>query len=292
MAIDDILHPNEYGLPLNTAEWLEKHHQSKVYERKQMIRDLGIKQGSFVIDAGCGPGLWIPLLVKAVGPTGRVLGVDISTALLISAQQRVAKTSYHHQVQYKLACLEHLPVRYGEADLIFCANVSQYFANPVATFAALGPYLKQRGRLVVKDMNSATMRFSHVNADLQHRVFQARARWDQERVAYGYAFEDGWVGSKLAGYLRAAGYKDVQEKRYRIERRFPLSEHCRFYLQGMAQWLVSEGAPYLSQDDKKNWLQYFSDSNTCVLDLEDFAYEESEYVIYGVWNANLSHRSF
>ena len=285
MAVNNILYTNEYGLPLNTAEWLEKHHQSKIYEREQMIQDLDIEQGNFVLDAGCGPGLWTPLLIKAVGSAGRILGVDISTASLIAAQERAVKAYYHQQVQYKLATLEQLPLHYGEADLIFSANVSQYLPDPVATFATIGPYLKQGGQLVVKDMDLGTMRFHNVNPDLQARVFEARIRWDQERVAYGYSFEDSWIGSKLAGYLRAAGYEDVQEKSYRIERSFPLSENCRFYLQGIAEWFVSEGTPYLSHDDKTNWLQCFCDSSSCVLDLEDFAYEEYEYVVSGVWTA-------
>ena len=127
MAVKNILHTNEHGLPLNTAEWLEKHHQSKIYEREQMVRNLGIEQGNFVVDAGCGPGLWTPLLVKATGPAGRILGVDVSATSLIAAQARAAKASYRQQVQYKLASLEQLPLCYGEADLIFCANVINIF---------------------------------------------------------------------------------------------------------------------------------------------------------------------
>jgi len=285
MANSNIAHANDCGLAFNGIEWLEKHHQSKAHEREQMIRDLGIEQGSFVVDAGCGPGLWTPLLVEAIGPTGRILGVDISAKALIAAQERAAEAYYRQQVQYKLASVEQLPLPYGEADLIFNANVSQYFPDPAATFAAIGLYLRQGGRLVVKDADLGTMHFYNVNLGLQTRVLQAHKRRYQERVACGYPFEDHWVGSKLAGYLHAAGYKDIQEKLYRIKRRFPLSEDCRLYLQETAEWFVSEGTPYLSHDDKANWLQCFFDSSSCVLDREDFAYEETEYVVSGVWTA-------
>ncbi len=285
MASSNVIHNNDCGLPFNGVEWLEKHHQSKIYEREQMIRDLGIEQGSCIVDAGCGPGLWTPLLAKAIGRTGRILGVDISPKALITAQERAAKAYYRQQVQYRLARLEQLPLPYGEADIVFTANVSQYFPDPVATFAAIGPYLRHGGRLVVKDEDLGTMHFYNVNLGLQMHVLQAHMRKNQEQVACGYPFEDHRVGSKLAGYLRAAGYKDVQQKPYRIKRSFPLSEDCRFYLQETAEWLVSEGTPYLSYDDKTNWLQCFCDSSSCVLDLEDFAYEESEYMVSGVWTA-------
>ena len=285
MARSNIAYANDCGFAFNGIEWLEKHHQSKAYEREQMIRDLGIAQRSFVVDAGCGPGLWTPLFAEAIGPKGHILGIDISAKALVAAQERAAETDYRQQVQYKLASLEQLPLHHSKADLIFCANVCQYFSAPVATFAAIGPYLQQGGRLAVKDMDLATMHFSHIHPDLQARVFQARARWEQERVSWGYAFEDSWSGSKLARHLYAAGYQDVQVKSYRIKRSFPLSENCRFYLQGMAQWLVSEGAPYLSHNDKTNWLQCFFDKDFCVLDLEDFSYEETEYLASGVWSA-------
>src|SRR5205823_4072190 len=97
----------------------------------------------------------------------------------------------------------------GSADAIFSANVSQYLPEPIETFVAMGRYLGDGGRLVVKDIDFGTMRFYNIDAGLQARVFQAREHWEQRRVDEGFAFEDSWVGSKLAGYLRAAGYEEV-----------------------------------------------------------------------------------
>ncbi len=284
MAVDEIIHVNECGLPLNAIEWLETHHQSKVFERERMIRDLQLKKGSLVVDAGCGPGLWTPLLAKAIGPYGLIIGVDISPEALITAQRRSAGTWYHPQVQYKLANLEQLPVKYGQADIIFSANVSQYLADPVSTFAAMGPYLTRGGRLVIKDIDFGTIRFSNIDAELQARVFQTRERWEQERVGHGYAFEDSWVGSKLAGYLREAGYQQVKEKSYTIRRHYPLSKDFRFYLQGIAEWFVCEGAPYLGGADVTCWLSCFLDEYNNVLDQETFVSEETEFVVTGIWN--------
>ncbi|HLI91407.1 MAG TPA: methyltransferase domain-containing protein [Ktedonobacteraceae bacterium] len=285
MAVNNVVHVNEYGLPLNAVAWLETHHQSKAFERARMIRDLEIRPGSFVVDAGCGPGLWTPLLAEAIGPKGRILGVDISPEALITAQRRSAHAWYRPQVQYKLAALEQLPIQYGQADLIFSANVSQYLADPVTTFAAMGPYLSQGGRLAIKDIDFGTMRFYNIDPALQARVLQARERWERERVDQGFAFEDSWVGSKLASYLRAAGYTDVEEKTYRIQRRYPLDQNYRCYLQGIAEWFVCEGAPHLSSEDVTNWLQCFLDESRNVFDLNTFACEETEYVVTGVWDA-------
>lgn len=283
MAVHNPVHMNESGLPLNAIEWLETHHRSKEPERTRMIRDLQIRSGSFIVDAGCGPGLWTPLLARAIGSRGRIVGVDISPAALVTAQRRLQGKRYVRQVQYKQGMLEELPVQLGSADMIFSANVSQYLPDPVETFAAMGRYLGRGGRLAIKDIDFGTMRFSNIDPALQARVFQARERWETKRVDEGYAFEDSWVGSKLASYLQQAGYQDVEEKSYRITRRAPLPADFRFYLQGIAEWFVCEGAPYLDSMDVHRWQQHFQDGERCILDRHDFASEEIEYVATGVW---------
>lgn len=283
MAVNNVVHVNECGLPLNAINWLETHHQSKAFERRQMIRDLQLKQGSFVVDAGCGPGLWTPLLAQAIGPTGYILGVDISPEALITAQRRSARRPYRRQVQYKRADLEQLPLEQGTADTIFSANVSQYLSDPVTTFAAMGRYLAHNGRLVIKDIDFGTMRFYNVDPALQARVFQAREQWEKIRVTQEYAFEDSWVGSKLAGYLRAAGYEDVQERTYRIVRRFPLPPDFRHYLQGIVEWFICEDAPLLSSEDVAQWLNCFFSETASVFDQNTFVFEETEFVVTGKW---------
>ena len=284
MAVKNVVHVNECGFPLNSVEWLKRHHQSKAIEREKMIQDLHVEQGSFIVDAGCGPGLWTPLLAQAVGAQGHILGIDISTSALVAAQSRCAYSLYHHLVQFKQATLDQLPLAYGSVDLIFSANVSQYLVDPVATFAAMAAYLKRGGRLVIKDIDFGQMRLQGVDALLQERVFQARLRWEQERVQYGYPFEDSWVGSKLVGYLHAAGYIDIQERTYPIVRCCPLSDDTRFYLRGIAEWFVCEGAPYLSREDVSLWLNAFCDNVSTVMDHEEFVSEEIEYVVSGIWD--------
>lgn len=284
MAVNNVVHVNEGGLPLNAVEWLVRHHQSKLKEREQMIEDLCLKKGSFVVDAGCGPGLWTPLLAQAIGVEGHILGIDIDTESLVTAQRRSNASFFQHQVQYKYANLEEIPIKRASADIIFSANVSQYLPDPVATFAAMGPYLKRGGRLIIKDIDFGTLRFYGLDPSLQARVFQARERWELERCTYGYAAEDSWIGSKLAGYMRAAGFDDVEEKSYCIVRPAPLSRNYRFYIQGIAEWFVCENAPYLSHDDVTCWLKSFFDETHCVLDRNDFMCEETEFVVSGIWN--------
>jgi ubiquinone/menaquinone biosynthesis C-methylase UbiE len=292
MAIETPVHVNECGLPLNAIEWLVTHHQSKIAERERMIQDLHLKGGSKIIDAGCGPGLWTPLLAKAIGSQGRIIGVDLSAEALVTARQRGRGQWYEEQVCYKQSSLEHLPVASGSVHAIFSANVSQYLPEPVETFARLGHYLLDGGQLAIKDIDFGTLRFSGIDSALQTRVTQARVQWEKERVAQEYVFEDSWVGSKLANYMRIAGYEDVQEKVYTIVRHAPLDANFRAYLQGIGSWFVCEGAPFLAQADVNKWLDCFLDGEQCVLDQARFHYEETEYMVTGRWPSQPSHHFF
>ena len=292
MAIENPVHFNECGLPLNAIKWLETHHRSKLVERGQMMRDLCLKRGSRVVDAGCGPGLWTPLLAKAIGPRGRIIGVDVSAEALVTARQRSCGQCYEKQVSYKQGSIECLPVAMNSIHTIFSANVSQYLAEPVQTFAALGRYLVPGGLLAIKDIDFGTMHFYNVDPNLQARVFQAREKWEEQRLLENYAFEDSWVGSKLAGYMRAAGYENIRVRRYKVVRQAPLPPDFRFYVQGIARWFVSEDAPFLSKADTQSWLRCFLDGEGCVFDQETFCYEETEFLVTGVWPGRSSSDSF
>jgi demethylmenaquinone methyltransferase/2-methoxy-6-polyprenyl-1,4-benzoquinol methylase len=58
-------------------------------QRRQAVAALGLRPGDTVIDLACGTGLNFPLLQQAVGPAGRIIGVDLTDAMLARAQDRV-----------------------------------------------------------------------------------------------------------------------------------------------------------------------------------------------------------
>lgn len=59
--------------------------------RKKAVSALELKRGDVVIDIGCGTGLNFAPLQKAIGPEGKIIGVDLTDAMLDQARRRVAK---------------------------------------------------------------------------------------------------------------------------------------------------------------------------------------------------------
>ena len=58
-------------------------------QRLRAVQALGLRQGDTVVDIACGTGLNFSLLEKVIGPEGRIIGVDLTDAMLAQAQHRI-----------------------------------------------------------------------------------------------------------------------------------------------------------------------------------------------------------
>ena len=58
-------------------------------QRVRAVRALGLGAGDWAVDLACGTGLNFPLLESAIGPDGRIVGIDVTDAMLARASQRV-----------------------------------------------------------------------------------------------------------------------------------------------------------------------------------------------------------
>jgi ubiquinone/menaquinone biosynthesis C-methylase UbiE len=58
-------------------------------QRRQAVRALGLRAGDSVIDIACGTGANFPLIEEVIGPDGRIVGVDLTDAMLARAQDRI-----------------------------------------------------------------------------------------------------------------------------------------------------------------------------------------------------------
>lgn len=104
------------------------------------------QHGEHVLDIGCGTGTTVLRLAAAVGPTGSVLGVDISQPQLALARQRIAAAgAAQAQVVLDDAATHDFPP--ASFDLAFSRFGVMFFADPTAAFNNIRRGMKPGGRL-------------------------------------------------------------------------------------------------------------------------------------------------
>lgn len=59
--------------------------------RRTAVAALELCAGDTVVELGCGTGLNFPLLERAVGPSGKIIGVDMTDAMLAKARERISR---------------------------------------------------------------------------------------------------------------------------------------------------------------------------------------------------------
>jgi SAM-dependent methyltransferase len=104
------------------------------------------RRGERVLDVGCGCGSTTLELARAVGPEGRVLGVDISRPMLAVSRARVTEAGLGH-VEFLEADAQTHPLAEGAFDGLFSRFGVMFFADPAAAFVNLRRALAPGGRL-------------------------------------------------------------------------------------------------------------------------------------------------
>jgi SAM-dependent methyltransferase len=126
---------------------LEEMLDTQIRPLGEAVMDrLGIGPGECVLDLGCGTGEASLELARRVGPSGQVLGVDISAPMLARARERARAAGRGHVAFVEADAQTH---RFEPAtmDVCFSRFGVMFFADPVAAFANLSIALRPGGRL-------------------------------------------------------------------------------------------------------------------------------------------------
>ena len=110
-----------------------------------------IGPGQTVLDLGCGAGLDSILAAGKVGPSGRVIGVDV-TSEMIDKARRSADALGVANVEFRLGDVESLPVAAGTVDVALSNGVFNLCTDKPRALAEVFRVLRAGGRLLMADM--------------------------------------------------------------------------------------------------------------------------------------------
>jgi arsenite methyltransferase len=153
-----------------------------------------VKPGDVVLDLGSGAGMDAFLAAREVGPTGRVIGVDMTADMVERARENARKGGFAN-VEFRLGEIERLPVAGASVDIIISNCVINLSPDKESVFAEAFRVLKPGGRLVVSDL----VLKQPLSDDVRHSV-----------EAYVGCVAGASMHSEYLALMRAAGFEDVR----------------------------------------------------------------------------------
>jgi arsenite methyltransferase len=164
-----------------------------VAQRCAQLRVLEPCVGERIVDIGCGPGLFVAELAQSVGPSGRIVGLDVSPDALTFARRRCVEWPW---VTFDQCDATALPVADSEFDAAISVQVLEYVADVDRALAEMHRVLRPGGRALVVESDWDALVLNADDAAQQGRILAA---W-RDHAAHQS------LPRSLAQRLRAAGF--------------------------------------------------------------------------------------
>jgi SAM-dependent methyltransferase len=175
-----------------------------------------LREGETVLDLGSGGGFDCFLAARQVGPTGRVIGVDMTPAMVTKARSN-ADRIHAKNVEFRLGEIEHLPVADGSIDVILSNCVINLSPDKEAVFREAFRVLRPGGRLAISDVVAT----APLSVELRGRleaftgcIAGATGVEDHERMLKASGFEQARVTPRpdskalIAGWMPGSGAEE------------------------------------------------------------------------------------
>jgi len=172
----------------------------RTLERDNRVLARLLRPGMSVLDIGCGTGAITSGIAKAVGPTGRVLGLDRDEGLLeLALDQNGAVPNLRFEAGDATA----LNVR-AEFDIVNSSRALQWMPDPGAVVAKMAQAVKPGGWVVVLDYNHTRNAWDPDPPDAFRRFYAGFLAW---RQANGW---DNEMAEHLPKLFRSAGLVEIE----------------------------------------------------------------------------------
>ncbi|MET7294720.1 class I SAM-dependent methyltransferase [Streptomyces griseoloalbus] len=140
---DDHTHVQEF-FTARAADW-DRRFPDDGPAYAAAVAELGLREGDRVLDAGCGTGRALPSLRTAVGPSGVVLGADLTPAMLREA----ARAGRNRDGALLLTDVAALPLRSSSLDAVFAAGLIAHLPDPAGNLREIARVVRPGGVLAL-----------------------------------------------------------------------------------------------------------------------------------------------
>jgi SAM-dependent methyltransferase len=152
-----------------------------------------LRPGQTVLDLGAGAGFDAFLAARAVGPSGKVIGVDMTAAMVTKARANAKKGGYT-QVEFRLGEIEALPVADATVDVIISNCVINLCPDKRPVYREAFRVLRPGGRIAVSDVVAREELPDEVKRDL---------------ALHSGCLSGATLVTELQTILRDAGFEDI-----------------------------------------------------------------------------------
>jgi len=153
-----------------------------------------IRSGERVVDCGSGAGADALIAARLTGPSGFVIGVDMTAEMLARARANAEAVGFTN-VEFREGLLEALPVEAGWADVVISNGVLNLVPDKVAALAEMYRVLRPGGRLQAADI-------------VLERPVSASSK--QDVSLWTGCIAGGLLADELLALIAAAGFVDVE----------------------------------------------------------------------------------
>jgi SAM-dependent methyltransferase len=158
-----------------------------------------LRPGMTVLDAGCGTGAITRGIAQAVSPGGAVCGIDVNARLIAQAN---AASAGQPNVRFEVADIREERWE-AEFDIVTCARVLQWLADPARALAAMTRAARPGGTVAVLDYDHTRAQWDPPMPSSVQRFYQAFLDWRAD------AGLDNAIAAHLPGLFGQAGLARV-----------------------------------------------------------------------------------